>query len=220
MILTFEVDCASDLKTLMKNHLLTFCCMIGLTAFSQNINLISRVGVSISSIDMGEGFVGPDYETGYRTGIVAGLEGEYSFHENIGLAVSLLYSQKGWKGKAKFNTLDYEDDIRLDYLDLGVMPSFRVKPFYLMAGPVIGISTGGKTVQTTYYSNGPIVEEGKPGFDNKLNFAGQLALGIIILKKAFVDVRYQKSFTNFFDATDDTPSKLKSIQFTVGFLLL
>jgi hypothetical protein len=186
-----------------------------LPAFSQS--LIPRVGLSMSSIDMGEGFVGPDYETQYRTGMVAGLEGLFSLNEKIGLAVSLLYSQKGWEGNGTFNTVAYKDDVRLDYIDLGVMPYLKVKPFYLMAGPLTGIAIGGKTVQTTYYTNGPIIEEGKPTFDNKFNFAGQLVFGVIILKKAFIDFRYQKSFTNYFDAIDDTKSKLKSIQVTAGF---
>jgi hypothetical protein len=201
----------------MKYHILILYSIMALSAFSQSI--IPRVGLSISTIDMGEGFVGPDYETEYRTGIVAGAEGEYGFNERIGLAVSLLYSQKGWNGKAKFNTVDYKEEIRLDYLDLGIMPSVKVKPLYFMAGPVIGIGIGGRTERTEYYSNGPITNEGKPSFYHTFNFAGQLVLGVIIRKRAFVDIRYQKSFSNFFDAIDDTPSKLKSIQLTTGFLL-
>lgn len=189
---------------------------MALSAYSQNI--IPRVGLSLSSINMGEGFVAPDYQTEYRSGIVAGAEADVSFNEKIGLAVSLLYNQKGWNGKWTYNTVAYEDEVRLDYVDMAVMPKVKFKPFYFMVGPVVGIGVGGKTLQRQYVTNGPVVEEGKPGFDNKFNFAGQLAFGVIIRKRTFIDIRYQKSFTNYFDAVDDTPSKLKSIQLTTGFL--
>ena len=201
----------------MNYYIIILCSVITLDAASQS--LVPRVGLSMSTIDMGEGFVGPDYKTESRTGIVVGPEGEYHFSERFGLVLSLLYCQKGWKGSAKFNTVDYKEQIRLDYLDLAVMPSLKVKPFYFMAGPVVGIGIGGRTERTEYYSNQPMTSTGKPSFDNRLNFAGQLVLGVIILKRTYVDVRYQKSFNNFFDSIDDTPSRLNTVQVTTGFLL-
>lgn len=197
--------------------LLTVACgIMAFSAFGQSI--IPRVGLSLSTLDLGERFVGPAYETEYKPGIIAGAEGEFSFNQKFGITLSLLYSQQGWNGKEKFGTINFTEKIRLDYLDMSVMPFVKLQPLYLMAGPVLGIGIGGRTERTMHYSNGPIITEGKPSFDHPLNFAGQLAVGVIIHKRTFVDIRYRKSFSNFYDSIDDTKSKLNSIQLTAGFL--
>lgn len=198
-------------------YFLVFFCITALPAFSQSI--IPKIGLSASTINMGPGFVGPEYKTENKIGIVAGAEGQFIIHEKLNCIVSLLYSQSGWKGNGKFNTVDYEDDIRLDYLVLSVMPSLKLSPFYLMVGPTMGIATGGRSVQTLYYINGPIIQKVEPSFPHKINFGAQLVAGIMIQKRVLVDIRYQKSFTNYFDAIDDTPSKLTSLQLTTGFLI-
>ncbi len=197
--------------------------IILLTAISQSVataqQIIPRVGLSLSSIEMGEGFVGPEYQAKYRMGFAAGVEARQMLTEKFGAAITLQYAQKGWRGSGLFNTVPYEDDLRLDYLDISILPFLKVESFYFMAGPVVAIGIGGKTVQVQHWTNADIVYKGKPDFDKRVGIAGQVVFGMIIRERIVVDIGYQRFLSNYFDTINNTPSKLMSFRLSAGYII-
>jgi hypothetical protein len=195
-----------------------FCIAFSSPGWAQQF--LPRLGLSLSTVQLGEGFVAPGYQTIPRAGTVAGLEMRLPFNAKTGMAIDVLFHQKGWNGVWEFNTVKYEETVKMNYIEVVALPFVKVSPFYFMAGPSFAVGVGGRSTQTQSQNGRFIIEyKSKFEFDKKIDLSGLLVAGIEIKNKIFFDVRYQRSFTNFFESTNNTPAKNISLQFTAGYLL-
>ena len=102
-----------------------------LTASAQNtlrengaFTLQPKVGVGFGHFSGEFINLGGSVDTKWRTGFVAGLEGEYYIADWFSAALGVNYAQQGWKVKAA----DVSQTYKLDFVNLPLVANFYIVP--------------------------------------------------------------------------------------------
>ena len=130
-----------------KIMMMLFMATVALTASAQNtlrdngtFTLQPKVGVGIGKLS-GEWKTVSGFKDKTRTGLVAGLEGEYYVNDWLGIAAGLNYAQQGWTFKG--NGID--ETTKLDYLNIPLTGNIYVaKGLALKTGLQFGILMSAK----------------------------------------------------------------------------
>ena len=180
---------------------------VALTASAQNtlrengtFTLQPKVGLGIGILS-GEWKTVAGLKDKTRTGLVAGLEGEYYANNWLGIAAGLNYAQQGWK----FEGNGESATTKLDYLNVPLTGNFYVaKGLALKTGVQFGFLMSAK-------------EEGvdiKDGCE-KLNLS--IPIGVSYEISDFVvDLRYNVSVSKAFKA-DGSKMRSDLFQVTLGY---
>ena len=181
---------------------------VALTASAQNtlrdngtFTLQPKVGVGIGLLS-GEWKSVSGVDNKSRTGLVAGVEGEYYVNDWLGIAAGLSYAQQGWK----FEGLGQEETTKLDYLNIPLTGNF-----YVAKG--LALKTG---VQFGFLMNGKVEDTDIKDACEKLNLS--IPIGVSYEISDFViDLRYNLGLTK--TNKEDKGNKVRSdlFQITLGY---
>ena len=181
---------------------------VALTASAQNtlrdngtFTLQPKVGVGIGLLS-GEWKSVSGVDNKSRTGLVAGVEGEYYVNDWLGIAAGLSYAQQGWK----FEGNGVDETTKLDYLNIPLTADF-----YVAKG--LALKTG---VQFGFLMNAKIEDADIKDACEKLNLS--IPIGISYEISNFVlDLRYNLGLTK--TNKPDNGNKVRSdlLQITLGY---
>lgn len=173
---------------------LAFCSLLSITAFAQGPTAGVKVGANLSNL------VGSDIDDQKgRFGLNAGLFGRTDPEQTIGLQVELLYDTKGTE--VHYNGplgIDQDVELKLAYIDLPVMASFRFGPlFEVQAGAYAGllVSSGWATSGDVGNDAGDLDQDNF----NSLDF-GVLLGAAVNLGPVQIGARYDHGLTQVADS--------------------
>ncbi len=82
----------------------------------------------------------------YRPGYTAGLTSRYGFNELIGIQTEVLFTSKGYKNTYATNSIETEERLRLNYLDIPVLLHLQVSGLFFELGPQVSFLLKGKHI--------------------------------------------------------------------------
>ena len=181
---------------------------VALTASAQNtlrdngtFTLQPKVGIGIGKLS-GEWKSVAGFEDKTRTGLVAGLEGEYYVNDWLGIAAGLNYAQQGWK----FEGNGESATIKLDYLNVPLTGNF-----YVAKG--LALKTG---VQFGFLMSAKAGSEDVKDSSEKLNIS--IPIGISYEFSDFViDLRYNTALNKTNKPDNGTKARSDLFQITLGY---
>jgi len=117
-----------------------------LPVFSQqkgNFEFGLNAGLNLSTVTSGS-----ETNKDYRTGLLAGVYGDYFFSEEWSIKAKVSYDQKGWNnGYLEFEDYSIQTNYQLDYLTVPVMANWHfghTKNWYINLGPYAGFLLSAK----------------------------------------------------------------------------
>lgn len=136
------------MKKIMMTLVMT---VVVLTASAQNtgydagsFTLQPKVGLAMGHLSGSWSSYG-DVSTKWRTGLIAGVEGEYYFNDWLSGAVGVNYAQQGWK----FDTSSGSVTHKLDFINLPIVANFYISQgLALKTGVQVGFLTSAKAEST------------------------------------------------------------------------
>ena len=181
---------------------------VALAASAQNtlrdngtFTLQPKVGIGIGTLS-GEWKTVSGFKDKARTGLVAGLEGEYYANNWLGIAAGLNYAQQGWK----FEGNGESATTKLDYLNIPLTADF-----YVAKG--LALKTG---VQFGFLMSAKAGSEDVKDACEKLNFS--IPLGISYEISNFVlDLRYNMGLNKTNKADNGNKARSDLLQITLGY---
>ncbi len=208
----------------MKNIIILLVCICSYAAHAQFI--IPKVGVTYSTV-ASEDNDGIDPIIGFSVGL------GYSFRINklISIQPELNFLQKGYSYDDTYDNFQYgggfykatyNEDNKMNYLQLPILAKITVGKFYFNAGPSIGLGINGKGNYKysevgedrfgeayEYKDDGKYdiifkkVPDGYEGRDtyieNRMNFSLQVGAGVTLMDKINIEVRYGHGLSDLFD---------------------
>ena len=181
---------------------------VALTASAQNtlrdngtFTLQPKVGVGIGLLS-GEWKSVSGVDNKSRTGLVAGVEGEYYVNDWLGIAAGLSYAQQGWK----FEGSGIDETTKLDYLNIPLTGNF-----YVAKG--LALKTG---VQFGFLMNAKDEDVDIKDACEKLNLS--IPIGVSYEMSNFVfDVRYNIGLNKTNKADNGNKVRSDLFQITLGY---
>ena len=181
---------------------------VALTASAQNtlrdngtFTLQPKVGVGIGLLS-GEWKSVSGVDNKSRTGLVAGVEGEYYVNDWLGIAAGLSYAQQGWK----FEGSGIDETTKLDYLNIPLTGNF-----YVAKG--LALKTG---VQFGFLMNAKDEDVDIKDACEKLNLS--IPIGVSYEMSNFVfDVRYNMGLNKTNKADNGNKARSDLFQITLGY---
>jgi hypothetical protein len=181
---------------------------VALTASAQNtlrdngtFTLQPKVGVGIGLLS-GEWKSVSGVDNKPRTGLVAGVEGEYYVNDWLGIAAGLSYAQQGWK----FEGSGIDETTKLDYLNIPLTGNF-----YVAKG--LALKTG---VQFGFLMNAKDEDVDIKDACEKLNLS--IPIGVSYEMSNFVfDVRYNIGLNKTNKADNGNKVRSDLFQITLGY---
>ena len=208
-----------------KLSFLVLALIFSASSFAQT--LIPKVGGNFSNIAASDDnkLVDEDYK--FKLGLTLGVAFEIGISDALAIQPELLFQQKGAMQKPD----DGKFVFNLNYLELPVMVKYKTSSgFYLNAGPYVAYGLGGKlklipdsgseeSIDIKFGDEPDNENEDALYIDNALDFGFQVGVGMVIIEKIVIDLRYGHGLTNMFDAEDGYDNKFqnRSLQLTVGY---
>jgi hypothetical protein len=205
----------------MKKILTTLCLSLGIysASLAQTKNTTEfggGIGVNTASV----AYSGSGQNTGYTSGINAGVSAEYYFSDRWSLKGKLIYDQKGWgNGYLSFSDGTVIDGVNfhLNYLTIPVMANWhfgRTRNWYLNFGPYMGF------LLNTTESTGSVPDLKSSFNSTDAGFAAGIGVKFPIAShvKLFIEADGQSGFTNIFKVSDGTTVQNLRSSFNAGFL--
>ena len=198
-----------------------------------------RGGVNLSSLSASATETTySDYERksilGYQLGLIAPIK----VSNTVAIQPELILIQKGGKstyGFSNSNKLVVSQTYNYVEVPVSLKLSFGQTSgsgigAYILAGPYLGLATGGKTKRELTIAGATTTSENSVNYDNsdkadrqkRLDYGGQIGAGVSI-GKLFVDVRYSLGFNNLLDSgtstnNNDAYLRTRGLGMTVGFM--
>ena len=214
----------------MKRITLTFLAVLLTTAFAMaQAQWGVRIGYNAATISDGDTYggnfdgdanIGDDGDEFWRSGLVIGLSTNYVVSESFSVLYGLDFSQRGKRFENNDGT---EDQIRLNYLTLPLLPKFsfgQTLKGYLTLGPTFSYWTGGnvevdgREFDIEFVDNA--VEFDRTGSGdiqvneervNRFEFGGAIGGGVQLNTGAgdfLLDLRYTAGFTDLIEDNEQT----------------
>lgn len=187
----------------MKPLLILAICLPLSTCLAQH--LMPRIGASVSTVRLPN--VPDFYNTSYATGFLTGISSRYDLGDRMGIMGDLLFTQKGWK--ASIETVDPtgKQSDRIFYGELLALPYVKWRKMFFMAGPGLSYGLFGKSHLVVEYANGQTSsneshvrfnelddpQSSDTYMDRRLTFNWQVGVGIKVLERILIDLRYQEA---------------------------
>ena len=177
-----------------------------------------KAGLNLANLS----FEGDDDEPDNRSGFVVGVLFSRPLRSRVDLQVEALYSQKG--AKITDSEFDFEERIRLGYIEIPVLANFLVAStdrasVHVLAGPTFGFLVNSESVEEF---DGEEFED--PDFDDAVkSFDAGFAIGAAVKTGQLVfDLRYTFGLTNIAenedDEDDDFSVKNRALTFSVAWM--
>ena len=136
------------MKKIMMTLVMT---VVVLTASAQNtgydagsFTLQPKVGIAMGHIS-GTWSSNDNASSKWRTGLIAGVEGEYYFNDWLSAAVGVNYAQQGWKLESSKAT----ETTKLDFINVPIVANFYISQgLALKTGVQMGFLASAKTEST------------------------------------------------------------------------
>ena len=184
---------------------------VGAVSFAQDsgeMEFGATIGATFASVNGGEASLDS------KTGLNAGIQGEYYFSDTWGLKVELRYQQKGWanefvtyeNGKSVITNVD------INYATLAVMANWHfgsTKRWYLNFGPYVGFLLSAKAGDLEF-------DEFLNGTDFGLSYAIGHKIPVSDELKIFIELGGQSGFTSILKEMDGNSITMKTVTGTLN----
>ena len=190
-----------------KMMIMAVMAIIAMTASAQKtlhekgtITLQPKVGLALGNFSGEYTKLAGDDDPKMRTGIIAGVEGEYYINDWFSAAAGINYAQQGWKRN--------DVTIKLDYLNVPLTANFYV-------APGLALKTG---AQFGFLMSAKADDEDVKDVIEKLNVS--IPVGISYEFSSFViDARYNVAIAkcNKYDNGTDDKQRSDLVQITLGY---
>ena len=164
------------------------------------ITLQPKVGLALGNFSGEYTKLAGDDDPKMRTGIIAGVEGEYYINDWFSAAAGINYAQQGWKRN--------DVTVKLDYLNVPLTANFYV-------APGLALKTG---AQLGFLMSAKADDEDVKDVIEKLNVS--IPVGISYEFSSFViDARYNVAIIkcNKYDNGTDDKQRSDLVQITLGY---
>jgi hypothetical protein len=194
--------------------------------------IIPKFGITMNTVNFSEA-LSAGYDISGKYGTIIGLAVDFPVNKFLDIQPGLFFHEKGWVEKYSSSNFTETGQYRLNYIEVPVMAKVKYKMVYILAGPfgAIGIrgvyrysredhgvqSAGHRYVRFNQNKFSPDYEY----MDNDFDFGLQGGIGVKIMKRVNLEIRYSQSFANIYQKgtgyTNDNTSRNKGFQLTIGF---
>lgn len=162
-----------------------------------------------------------------RVGFHAGITGDVKIADSFGIGAELLYSQQGTQDEGTFAGVDYENEFKLDYINIPILAKLYLgENFNLYGGVQPGFVVNAKQVSTVEGNETEYDLKDDDGDENQFalvkdtDFSIPFGIGYRTEGGLSLDARYNLGTTAVFENQDDdsdTVGKNRVFQVGVGF---
>ena len=191
----------------------------------------AKAGLNVANIssddDSDFGNAGGLDDPSSRIGFHAGITGDVKMAENFGIGAELLYSQQGTQTEGTFAGVDYENEFKLDYINIPILAKVYLgESFNVYGGVQPGFVVNAKQVSTIGDNETEIDLKDEDNDENQFavvkdtDFSIPLGIGYRTPGGLSVDARYNLGTTAVFENQDDDSDdvgKNRVLQVGIGF---
>lgn len=188
------------------------------------VNVANIASDDDTSFENGGGLDDPSSRVGFH----AGLTGDMKISDAFGIGAELLYSQQGTQDEGTVLGTDYENEFKLDYINIPILAKVYVGESFNIYGGVqpgfvvgaIQIYTVGDTETEFDLKNEDENDPNKFGIVKDTDFSIPLGIGYRSPGGLSVDARYNIGTTAVFENQSDdseTVGKNRVLQVGIGF---
>lgn len=214
-----------------KLSLMMFAMMAFIATSNAQVMFGAKGGLNIANINSDDnsdfGNAGGLDDPSSRVGFHAGITGDVKIADSFGIGAELLYSQQGTQDEGTFAGVDYENEFKLDYINIPILAKLYLgENFNLYGGVQPGFVVNAKQVSTVEGNETEYDLKDDDGDENQFalvkdtDFSIPFGIGYRTEGGLSLDARYNLGTTAVFENQDDdsdTVGKNRVFQVGVGF---
>ena len=214
-----------------KLSLMMFAMMAFIATSNAQVMFGAKAGLNIANISSDDnsdfGNAGGLDDPSSRVGFHAGITGDVKIADSFGIGAELLYSQQGTQDEGTFAGVDYENEFKLDYINIPILAKLYLgENFNLYGGVQPGFVVNAKQVSTVEGNETEYDLKDDDGDENQFalvkdtDFSIPFGIGYRTEGGLSLDARYNLGTTAVFENQDDdsdTVGKNRVFQVGVGF---
>ena len=214
-----------------KLSLMMFAMMAFIATSNAQVMFGAKAGLNIANINSDDnsdfGNAGGLDDPSSRVGFHAGITGDVKIADSFGIGAELLYSQQGTQDEGTFAGVDYENEFKLDYINIPILAKLYLgENFNLYGGVQPGFVVNAKQVSTVEGNETEYDLKDDDGDENQFalvkdtDFSIPFGIGYRTEGGLSLDARYNLGTTAVFENQDDdsdTVGKNRVFQVGVGF---